>query len=349
MLSACQPDFEPPPVTVTPDENALLEEQRALEQQRIDSTPIIVLDGATILTRGELESRLDAISLRFENTPGRSAVSSQWRDDRRRVLIERTIDNFLLRRHVESNLSVPSKDETLAHLRTSNPQIYGNDELFERYLTSQHIAREEFLDAQAIDLALLRHFRENGLLELTKEELADFFDGQKERMRAKERILLSSITLLVTNPSSKEEAERLSRKLAEVRDSILTEKTTFEEASLAFGQGPERAQNGDLGWIQRGEDRLLRLADIERTLFSSKVGFISEPVQTLNGIQIYWVRDRRAAGLRQIDEVQDAISQPILHRKRRVLREELLRELRESALIEINEAEIPWETGGLGN
>lgn len=342
-LWACTSPETPPPQTVTPDE--ALEEQATLaaEENAQDLTPIVILDGATILHRGALEDRLDSLSHRFESTSGRSAVSAQWRDERRRYLINTAVDDALLRAFVMEHYTLPTNDETLAHLRASNPNVFGNDEIFDRYLAGRHITRADYLASEAVEIALQEAYRQRGMTEPTDDELQDFFSGQQERMRAKERILLSSITLPIDDPNTERQIARHTQTLRRAREEILASRATFAEVSERIGAGPERARQGNLGWIQRGEDRLLRLARIEDTLFSAPAGTISEPVLTSGGVQIYWVRDRRPAGTRQLDEVREALSQPLMHRKRREFRQALLRELRENALIEINAHEVRWE------
>lgn len=342
--SGCQGRKAEAPETHTIEALHAREEEEAAAARALDLVPLVVVDGVAVLTRGDLEARVDALSARYESTPGRSSVSSSWRDDRRRYLLQTAVDEALIRTFLASYPPPPSNDETLATLRTANPNVFGNENIFERYLTSQAVSREDFLRAQSYEIALTRALEGRGLSEPTDEEMVEFYTLQRDQMRARERILLSSITIPLAADAPGDEVKRATQTLVEARRKIIEGTLTFADASNDHNVGSERVRHGDLGWIQRGEDRLLRVSNIEDTLFRTPIGEITEPLRTAAGLQIYWVRDHRAAGIRQLDEVREAILQPLVHRKRRQFRDALLEELRAAAVIEIDLSAVPFET-----
>ena len=343
LAAACtQPT--PPPPTQSPEEIQDERQQIAERENDEDLTPIALVDGVCVLTRGQLEAQLNRLADRYEESIGRSRVTPQWRDERRQHIIDSAIHDTLIHRYLSARGPLPTEEETLAQLRALNPNVFGNPDIFERYLASQQQSREEFLHDQAIEMALLDALRSRGLAPPTEEELLAFLRDHEDRMRAGERILLSSITIPYQDPSSDHELQQSLATLRQTRAALLDGTLSFDEASRTFNQSSELSNHEELGWVQRGDDRLLRHTGIEDTLFSAPVGFISEPTTSSQGVHIFIVQNRRPEGTRQLDEVRESLTQPLMHRKRRHAREALLQELRSEALIEINERDVAWET-----
>lgn len=314
------------------------------EECPLDARPAVEIDGRTILTSGELNQRLELLTTRYKDTPGTPMITPAWLDARRDTLIAAAIENHLLQMYLQENgIPLPSKAETLERLIAFNPLIFDNKEIFERYLVSRSISRDDYLSKRQREFALADQLEELGRLEISDEELDQYYRTQRDRLRARERILVSTITLLLPADASPELVEQRRLQLEDLRENILSETITFEEACTQRSQGVERAQSGDLGWVQRGEEPTWIAANIERTLFQTDVDTITPPIRTIAGIQLFWVRDKRRAGVRAIDEVRDSMEQPLRSRRLRALRRDIINELRERHDVVEHEEVIGYE------
>lgn len=308
-------------------------------QQLADKEPVVTIDGEVILTRGELNAQLTRIRGRYEATPGSHPITPQWLDQRRSGIIADTVEGFLLDSYIQKEgIPMPNTDEVLEALRAFNPHIFANDEIFERYLLARHLNRADFLERERREMAIQAKLKADGALTVTDEEIERYYRSQRERLRAKERVLLSTITYRLPKDAPAAVVQHRLEQLATHRQDILEARVSFEEVARAQSQGIEAAQGGDLGWLQRGDDPALIAAKAEAVIFQTPVDSITQPLRTLSGVQIFWVRDRRRAGVRALDEVHESMRQPLLSQRQRAHRRALIHALRlEHSVVEYDD------------
>jgi peptidyl-prolyl cis-trans isomerase SurA len=100
--------------------------------------------------------------------------------------------------------------------------------------------------------------------------------------------LLSEIMLALDSPERRDETLRVANELVrQVRGGA-----SFGDLARQVSQASSASASGDLGWVAQG-----RLPDsVERAVSDARLGEVTEPVVTRDGVFILLVRDRRTAG-----------------------------------------------------
>lgn len=93
-------------------------------------------------------------------------------------------------------------------------------------------------------------------------------------------------------------------KLAESLSQQLRDGADFDELAREHSEGPTAEEGGIRDWTTQGS---LAATEVDRMLFELPVGSVSEPLVVKGGVWIVKVLDRRDAGYRQFDEVQNEI------------------------------------------
>ncbi|MDQ6685692.1 MAG: peptidylprolyl isomerase [Pseudomonadota bacterium] len=159
------------------------------------------------------------------------------------------------------------------------------------------------------------------ILKVLERKEPDAFVAQQTRAR---HILL--------RPSAELSTEAATRRLAELKRSIVAGTRTFEQVARANSEDASAAQGGDLGWSSPGTF----VPEFEAQIDALPIGGISNPFVTRFGVHVVQVVDRRQTSLDKKQQREQA---------RNILREQKfeqaytdwLRDLRGRAYIEMRE------------
>lgn len=136
--------------------------------------------------------------------------------------------------------------------------------------------------------------------ELSDEEVRRFYDGHPELFTEPEKLHLAVI-LLTVDPSSPKTAWEQARAEAQAIHARLLGGADFAEAARMHSSGKEAAQGGDLGYVHAG----MLPETLQQKIDAVKVGEIAAPIDMLEGIAIFYLKDRRAAQLRAYADVAE--------------------------------------------
>ena len=120
------------------------------------------------------------------------------------------------------------------------------------------------------------------------------------------------------------------RRLAELRERIVTGGTDFAQLARLNSADVSAAQGGDLGWVYPGDT----VPEFERVLDSMKPGEVSQPIKTPFGWHLVQVLERRSGGMPRERERLVA-RQALRDRKSDEAYQEWLRQLRDRTYVEI--------------
>jgi len=239
----------------------------------------------------------------------------------RKYLLNQTIDEMLLEEEIERQGIVADEDE-LASLM-NNVKAQYSDEEFEQVLALQGMSYEELEDELTTRLnmqTLLSSEIED--LQVTDEEVQQFFDENQEMLGTPEQVRASHILV-----NTSEEADALLDELEDGADfAELAEEYSLDTGSAALG--------GDLGFFPKGT----MVAEFEDAAFNLEVGEISDVVETNFGFHIIKVTDTRDPEPADFDVLKTAIKLTLFNNKLAQYPEEVntyLARLREDADIEI--------------
>lgn len=295
--------------------------------------PVALVSGEPVLTASELSATLDDIVQRYERIDGRPPTTPEWRDDRRRRIVQDAVQDALIRAHVDEQ-GIEIADARLEEaLRTELRHVYEEPELFERFLLSRGVTREEFVAEKRYELAVDDVLGGPEALAPSEDDIRAFYDSNRENWREDDRVLVSAITIRVRPNAPDEQVSEARGRIDALRERV-TGGEDFADVASEHSEASERFQGGELGWIVRGRRAQFAENGVEDVLFDADVGTITEPLRTQLGWQVFWIRDRREAGVRDFDEVRDVLADPILRRNRQRARQELVNQLMETASVE---------------
>jgi peptidyl-prolyl cis-trans isomerase D len=148
------------------------------------------------------------------------------------------------------------------------------------------------------------------------EEINRYYSQHQEEYRRPEQVKASHILVKAPQPGPDgkvdEKAEAAARHKAESLLKQLKAGAKLEElAKKNSDDKVSAAQNGSLGWFQRGA----MVPEFEKVAFSLPKGQISDLVKTPFGFHIIRVEDKRAAGVAPVTEVKDSIEQVLRQEK----------------------------------
>ena len=339
---SCQPPAPPTPVegsSAPEGSSAAVEEGSSAPAVEVvdTSNAVALLDGQVVMTTQELELALTEIVQRYERLPQRRPTDAAWRNARRRRLVEESVGDALLARHVAQQSVTVTEAELEEYLRQEIGHVYTDERLFERFVQSRNETRESYLAQKRQELMIDRVLAGRGEIEPSDVAIEEFYTQNQARWQEEERVLLSTITVrLRQNPPEEQDTQARAR-IEELRRRVVEGAEDFATVASTASESADRMRGGDMGWVARGSRVQFQQDGIEDPLFRASAGSVTEPMRTQLGYQIFQVRDRRAAGIRGLDEVRDVIVAPLRRRNRERLRSEVVGELRSTASVELLE------------
>jgi parvulin-like peptidyl-prolyl isomerase len=288
--------------------------------------PAATVNGVPVMTRDELDAELAEISERYARLPDREPPTAEWRNERRRRIVQGAVHDRLVADFVAGQGVVVTDQQVEDAIRADIEHVYDDERLFERYLRSQNKTREQYFAEVRDRLAVDAVLAQRGTLEPTDAEIQEFYDRNAERWNEGERALVSNITVRVRQGATPEQEAEARTRAENLRGRVLAGEA-FDVVARESSESVERVRGGDMGWIVRGRRRELIDDGVEDLLFRVSLNQPSEVVRTRLGFQFFAVSDRRDAGVRALDEVREIIYEPLRRRTRDRLRLELVNEL----------------------
>ena len=219
----------------------------------------------------------------------------------------------------------------------------------EKAATSQGISYEDFkqnLKNQIITQQVIS--REVGSrMNVSKEELQQFYDEHKSQMEQPEQIRLSE--LLIAGKKDKappaDEQQELAAARAKADDLLgqIRKGAAFDEIARKNSDGPTAAQGGDLGYFKRAT----LAKELEDKTFAMKPGEVSEVIQTKQGFVILKVTEHQQAGVPPLSAIEPKVQEAIYMQKLQPALRAYLQKLREDAYIKIADGYV--DTGASPN
>ena len=237
--------------------------------------------------------------------------------DRSLLLNEfRRIGGILKPEHVDNDLNTLIKDS-----------FKGSRDRFMAELSENGVTLEEFrtLRKNMIIMNVMR-FRFAGEITLTDEELRDYFEKNKQRWLAPEKLKIRTISIPNTQADARKTAESLRKKILAGAD--------FAETARASSQDSHADEGGAWGWTL-----LTDLSDhVRKTAAKTPKGQVGELIEQEGTFIILRVDDRRVPALPAFEKVKSEVTEALGEEKSRERIEQQLGKLREKADIQMMES-----------
>ncbi len=128
-------------------------------------------------------------------------------------------------------------------------------------------------------------------IKMNKQKVVDFYEVYRDSFPEEENSYQISIFKMPITVSQSSDSI-LIQKLSDIKEEIMKEEISFEDAAKKYSQGPSAPNGGDLGFFKKGD----MVPEFEKTAFSIDVGEISDIVKTSFGYHIIKVLDRDNMG-----------------------------------------------------
>lgn len=126
---------------------------------------------------------------------------------------------------------------------------------------------------------------------VTDEDAKKFYDENKEKFV--EQPTVSAKHILV---KTEEEAK-------DIKNEIVEEKISFEDAAMKYSTCPSKEQGGNLGSFARG----MMVPEFEEVAFKAETGKLSDGVKTQFGYHLILVEDKKEGSEKSFEEVKDMV------------------------------------------
>jgi peptidyl-prolyl cis-trans isomerase SurA len=185
-------------------------------------------------------------------------------------------------------------DSVIAEIEANNRMPVGG--LF-TFLEQRRVQRETLITQVRARLAWQRTVARR--LRLTYHVTGDQVDEVLEQLKenqGKPQYLVAEIFLGIDNP----DAEADVRRNAEQMVAEIKRGADFPAIARQFSESATASAGGDLGWLQLAQVDPEMAPVVERM----QIGEISDPVRTVTGYHILWLRERRTATTPQTGDVR---------------------------------------------
>ena len=266
--------------------------------------------------------------------------------DRDKDVLRDLIDQQLLL-DKGKDLGITADTEVIKRLDEMRKDMHMDSmEDLEKAATSQGISYEDFkqnLKNQIITQQVIA--KEVGQrMNVSKEELQQFYDDHKSQLEQPEQIRLSELLISTEKKDDKkdkgtpaaplapvDEAQQLAAAQAKADDLLaqIRKGAAFDDIAKKNSDGPTAAQGGDLGYFKRAT----LAKELEDKTFAMKPGEVSDVIRTKQGFVILKVTEHQQAGVPPLSDVEQKVQEAIYMQKLQPALRAYLQKLREEAYV----------------
>jgi peptidyl-prolyl cis-trans isomerase D len=177
-------------------------------------------------------------------------------------------------------------------------------------------------ERRVVDYLLLDQNALRDTIELSDDELFEYYEANPEEFTQEEQIQARHILLQVGGDRTEQQAEE---QMLAIRDRLEAGEDFATLATELSDDPGSKAQGGDLGFFGRGQ----MIGEFEEAAFSAVPGEVVGPVKTNFGYHLIQVEERRDAGRSSFAEAQEQIRSRLLNQRSQDLAESTATELAE--------------------
>jgi parvulin-like peptidyl-prolyl isomerase len=248
-------------------------------------------------------------------------IPQESRDTVRERYVEMLIERALLKQFLKSRKLTVSKLLVDQHVARVEKLIKREGLDTDEVLKSLGFTRKTFREEVALPLTWKTHVS----MVVTKQAFVKFWEQRKSHFDGSE-VRAAHIVQKIPDGASEADVETIKKGLADVREQILSEKTTFAAAAKQHSESPSAEKGGDLGSFPYSGRMPVEFSQVA---FALKKGEVSSPFQTRFGIHILTVTEIEPGDL-TLEDARPEIFEYLAEE----MRQKLITKLREEAKIE---------------
>ncbi|MBN2423197.1 peptidylprolyl isomerase [Candidatus Woesearchaeota archaeon] len=246
-------------------------------------------------------------------------------------LLEQMIDEKLLLREAKKLRIDVSEEEVKESINLTLASYMMDEEQLKTELETQGIEYDEFLKLYKNEFIINKLLNKTITVEVSKEEVKNFYNNNKEQFTIPESINASHIlichneSLGCTSNLSKEEATlKINNILEEIKEG-----KDFETLAREFSDCPSSQIGGNLGFFIRGQ----MAPEFEDAAFELGENQVSEIVETVFGFHIIKMHERKAEEIIDLELVKPQIEESLQLEKQQELYLDYISKLRNESKI----------------
>jgi peptidyl-prolyl cis-trans isomerase C len=239
------------------------------------SEPAATVNGE-VITKGELEA------LMRKDGPMAQPLPEGQRKQLQMAKLYALVDAALLRQFLTK--SAPVIEDKEVNARVSDLTV----ELRQQGKSLTDLCRDLSLTESQLraNIAATMQWYAYAEKNVTEQDLEKCYQSNKD-LFDQVRVRISEIVIRVPTQVPTSEREKAKCQLKELRDKIVANQITFEEAAKQFSQSPTKDQGGDLDWLPHLKGGLLPLPDnVIEAAFTLQPGQVSDILDSEFGLYL---------------------------------------------------------------
>src|ERR1700681_2831055 len=249
-----------------------------------------------------------------------------------RQVLDKMIGITLLQQEAKAQGIAPSEqelDQTLA----ARKQRFPNEEVYQKALKQMGLT-EAGLRVQTRDEIAIQKYIETRILSnvaVSEQATRDFYEKNKDQIRAPERMHLRHILIAVSTKATPAEKEKARAKAEDIRKQ-LTGGADFAKLAAAVSEDPtSKDRGGDLGWVAPGQAP----PTLEKAAMALKPNEISPVVESPFGFHVIQLLERQPAGVVPYEQAKERLAAMLKQKQARDLVETKIKELMAKAKVDV--------------
>jgi parvulin-like peptidyl-prolyl isomerase len=254
---------------------------RAPAQKTDANTPAATVNGE-VITKGELDALLKKAG------PLPVQLPEAQRKQQQQMALNALIEAMLLRQFLEKNAPPIDEKAINTHMAGLAAQLRQQGRSLSDFCREMNRSEAQI----RADIAAIHRWYAYAEKHLTEQDLEKCYQENKD-LFDQVRVRVSEIVMRVPTQAEPSERELARQRLQELRNKIVANQITFEEAARQFSQSPTKDQGGDLDWLPHLKGGLLPLPDdIVELAFKMQPGQVSDVLTSEFGLYLIKVTQR---------------------------------------------------------
>ncbi len=308
----------------------LLVSSGAFSQAQVVDRIIAVINN-DVITLSEFNAAFEPLRVRMMNME-KGQNTAQMLEQSRRELLERMISERLIEQESRRSGIAVKDDEVTAVVNDQLSRRRLTLDALQRELSKEGMTLEEYrkgIKDQLVKMKLVRRDVRAKVI-VTPEEIGRYYEKYRQEYEGEEEVRIRQILIPLPRSADSRLISRLRQEAQEIRNRIRRGES-FEAIAARSSAGAAAAQGGDLGFIGRG----IMHPEVEEVAFKLAMDETSDVIESAVGFHIIKLVDRRGAGIKSLDVVQEEIRARIEEEKLEKKFEEWLINLRNKSYIDV--------------